>query len=101
MVERNLQARYHLDWPLWKQYLQYVGPFNLDERGPEPLGGDGSKRFGGVLVGDLGPSFKYRDYTVNDIIGQSSRSRCCGTERRSSFRRHSANGGLPWASARP
>ncbi|MFT5289762.1 MAG: oligopeptide transport system permease protein, partial [Planctomycetota bacterium] len=26
-IERNLQARYHLDWPKWKQYLQYVGPF--------------------------------------------------------------------------
>ena len=24
-----------------------------------------------VLTGDLGPSFKYRDYTVNDIIAQS------------------------------
>lgn len=71
VVERNLEARYHLDWPLWKQYAQYVGPLNLDERGPEVLGGDGTQRFGGVLTGDLGPSFKYRDFTVNDIIGQS------------------------------
>ncbi|MFT5463885.1 MAG: ABC-type dipeptide/oligopeptide/nickel transport system permease component [Planctomycetota bacterium] len=70
-IERNLQARYHLDWPKWKQYLQYVGPFNLDERGPGFLGGDGTDSFGGVLTGDLGPSFKYRDFTVNDIIGQS------------------------------
>jgi len=70
-IERNLQARYHLDWPLWKQYLQYVGPLNLDERGAGFLGGDGSRVFGGVLCGDLGPSFKYRDFTVNDIIGQS------------------------------
>lgn len=70
-IERNLQARYHLDWPLWKQYLQYVGPFELDERGPRFLGGDGSKPLGGLLAGDLGPSFKYRDFTVGDIIGQS------------------------------
>lgn len=70
-VERNIRARYHLDWPLWKQYLQYVGPLNLDERGPEFLGGDGEQPFGGVLTGDFGPSFKYRDFTVNDIIGQS------------------------------
>ena len=27
--------------------------------------------FGGVLTGDFGPSFKYRDFTVNDIIAQS------------------------------
>ena len=70
-VERNLQARYHLDWPMWKQYLQYVGPVNLDERGPGFVGGDASKPLGGVLVGELGPSFKYRDFTVNDIIAQS------------------------------
>ena len=70
-IERNIKARYHLDWPQWKQYAQYVGPFNLDERGAELFGGDGSERFGGILVGDFGPSFKYRDFTVNDIIGQS------------------------------
>ena len=67
-IEANLEARYHLDWPVWKQYLQYVGPLNLDESG---LLGDRSDLFTGVLVGDLGPSFKYRDQTVNDIIGQS------------------------------
>jgi len=70
-IEANLQARYHLDWPLWKQYLQYVGPFNLDEHGPDFIGGDGTNLWGGVLVGELGPSFKYRDFTVNDIIAQS------------------------------
>ena len=71
VIERNLQARYHLDWPQWKQYLQYVGPLNLDERGPAFLGGDGTKPLGGILTGDLGPSFKYRDFSVNDIIAQS------------------------------
>ena len=71
VVARNIEARYHLDWPLWKQYLQYVGPFNLDERGPELLGGDGTVPFTGVLVGDFGPSFRYRDFSVNDIIAQA------------------------------
>ncbi|MEX1025616.1 MAG: ABC transporter permease subunit [Planctomycetota bacterium] len=70
-IEANLQARYHLDWPLWKQYLQYLGPFELSDTGPEALGGDGTDRFGGLLAGDLGPSFKYRDFSVNDIIRQS------------------------------
>jgi oligopeptide transport system permease protein len=70
-IEQNLRARYHLDWPMWKQYAAYVGPINLDERGPAFAGGDGSRLFGGVLAGDLGPSFRYRDSTVNDIIGQS------------------------------
>ncbi len=70
-IERNIKARYHLDWVLWKQYLQYIGPLNLDEHGPEFMGGDGSDPFTGILVGDFGPSFKYRDFTVNDIIAQS------------------------------
>lgn len=70
-IERNIKARYHLDWPLWKQYLQYVGPLNLDEHRAALLGGDGTDAFGGVLAGDLGPSYKLRDFTVNDIIGQS------------------------------
>ena len=70
-IEKNLRARYHLDWPLWKQYLQYTGPLNLDEHGALMLGGDGTRPFGGVLTGDLGPSFRYRDFSVNDILAQS------------------------------
>jgi len=70
-VEAGVRARYHLDWPLWKQYLAYLGPFNLDERAPAFLGGDGARPWGGVLAGDLGPSFQYRDLSVNDILAQS------------------------------
>jgi oligopeptide transport system permease protein len=102
-IEANLAARYDLDWPLWRQYLQYVGPLNLRPDGIGALlvvedeaerlasgtaapegrtfrvgdslvtftGRIGERPFGGVLTGDLGPSFKYRDFTVNDIIGQS------------------------------
>jgi oligopeptide transport system permease protein len=67
-VQRNIERAYHLDWPLWKQYLQYLGPFNLDERG---VRGTREDVFGGVLVGDLGPSFAHRDLSVNDVIAQS------------------------------
>jgi oligopeptide transport system permease protein len=70
-IEANLAARYHLDWPLWKQYAGYVGPFELGEHGPRVFGGDGTRTFGGVLAGDFGPSFRYRDATVNDILAQS------------------------------
>lgn len=68
IVEANLRQRYHFDWPLTKQYLQYTGPFNLDEHG---LFGDRTRVFGGLLTGDLGPSFQYLDFSVNDIIRQS------------------------------
>ncbi len=47
-VMRNLERAYHLDQPLWRQYTGYL------ER---------------VLFhGDLGPSFKYPNRTVNEII---------------------------------
>jgi len=48
-IERNLRAQYHLDEPLWQQYLRYLG---------------------GLLHGDFGPSLKYRNHSVSDIIGQ-------------------------------
>jgi len=70
-VEAALRERYHLDWPMWKQYLQYVGPLNLDGHGPRFVGGDGSDRFTGLFALDLGPSFHYRDFTVDDILRQS------------------------------
>ena len=46
-VEANIKAYYHLDEPLPKQLGRYL--VNL-------------------LQGDLGPSYRYRDYTVNEII---------------------------------
>jgi oligopeptide transport system permease protein len=70
-IERNLRARYHLDWPVWKQFLGYVGPLNLDERRAVVFGGDGSRVLGGVLTGDFGPSLRYRDQTVGDLLGES------------------------------
>src|SRR5882672_8250098 len=49
-IERNIKAKYHLDEPFWKQYLRYLG---------------------GLARGDFGPSLKYRNHTVTDIIVQS------------------------------
>ncbi|HTV40307.1 MAG TPA: ABC transporter permease [Candidatus Sulfotelmatobacter sp.] len=48
-IERNLLAKYHLDEPIWKQYLRYIY---------------------GLAHGDFGPSLKYRDQSVSDIIAQ-------------------------------
>ena len=47
-VMRNLERAYGLDKPLWQQYTSYLGRV--------------------VLHGDLGPSFKYPNRTVNEII---------------------------------
>lgn len=47
-VRANIEARYHLDEPLWRQYLRYLGE---------------------VFRGDLGPSFRYPDRSVNELLG--------------------------------
>ncbi len=49
-VMKNINERYHLNDPLWKQYTDYLA---------------------NVVRGDLGPSFKYESRTVNDIIAES------------------------------
>ena len=45
----NLQSAYGLDQPVWKQYVSYVRA---------------------LAHGDFGPSFKYKDFTVTELIGQ-------------------------------
>ncbi len=46
-IQRNIEERYKLNDPLWKQYVDYIG---------------------NLLRGDLGPSYKYLGRSVNDII---------------------------------
>ena len=46
-IERNLLAAYHLDEPLPQQYMRYLGM---------------------LLQGDLGPSFRKKDFTVNELV---------------------------------
>jgi oligopeptide transport system permease protein len=65
-IERALRARYHLDDPMWSQYLRYLGL--LWEKDQE---GEWRWAPGGLLKGDFGPSLKYRNHTVNDIIAQA------------------------------
>lgn len=50
-IQANIEARYHLNEPLWKQYAIYMG---------------------GVLRGDLGPSYKYKSRSVTDIVGEAT-----------------------------
>jgi oligopeptide transport system permease protein len=47
-IEANIAAAYHLDEPLPQQFVRYLR---------------------GVLQGDLGPSYRYRDYSVSELIG--------------------------------
>ena len=46
-VRAQVEAAYHLDEPLWQQFGRYLG---------------------GLARGDLGPSFQYPGYTVNELI---------------------------------
>lgn len=64
-IERNIQRKYHLDEPFWKQYLRYLGVgFDRDAQGKIHWFD------GGLIRGDFGPSYKYRNHSVNDIIAQ-------------------------------
>lgn len=65
-IERRIRAKYHLDEPFWKQYLRYLG---LGwERTPS---GEWKAFQGGLIRGDFGPSLKFRDHTVTDIVRQA------------------------------
>ena len=58
-IVANLEAKYHLDWPMWKQFLSYL-------IGDDLFGIQGGSR--GVIRGDFGPSYHFRGQTVGDII---------------------------------
>lgn len=49
-IRQNIEAKYNLDQPSWKQYLLYLK---------------------GLSKGDFGPSYKYVDRSVNDIIRET------------------------------
>jgi oligopeptide transport system permease protein len=48
-IMANLQRAYGLDQPVWRQYGRYLR---------------------GLAHGDFGPSFKYKDFSVTELIGQ-------------------------------
>lgn len=48
-IQRAVETKYHLDEPLLKQYARWLGS---------------------AAQGDLGPSLKYRNHSVSDIIAQ-------------------------------
>jgi oligopeptide transport system permease protein len=48
-IQKNLEAKYHLDEPLYQQYFRYIGD---------------------IVQGDFGPSFQYKDYTVTELIAK-------------------------------
>lgn len=48
-IVANLERAYGLDQPVWKQYGRYMAA---------------------LVKGDFGPSFRYKDFTVTELIGQ-------------------------------
>ena len=48
-IMANLQSAYGLDQPMWVQYARYLK---------------------GLAHGDFGPSFRYKDFTVSELIAQ-------------------------------
>lgn len=50
-ILRNIERAYHLDEPLWQQYLRYLG---------------------GLLVLDFGPSYRTKDFTVGELLAKGA-----------------------------
>ncbi len=48
-IQHSIEARYHLDEPVWRQFLRYLHD---------------------LAHGNLGPSFQYRNTSVNELIAQ-------------------------------
>lgn len=53
-VMANIEAKYGLDKPVFEQYTTYLG---------------------NIVQGDFGPSFKYKDFTVNELVAKRCRYR--------------------------
>lgn len=49
-VLANIEAKYHLNDPVYKQYFRYLGE---------------------LAQGDFGPSFKYKDFSVNELLARN------------------------------
>jgi oligopeptide transport system permease protein len=49
-IEANIARAYHLDEPLYQQFWRYLS---------------------GLAKGDLGPSYRYRDHTVSELIANA------------------------------
>nr|WP_314267830.1 oligopeptide ABC transporter permease OppB [uncultured Moellerella sp.] len=49
-VMANIEAKYHLNDPMYKQYFSYIAQLSK---------------------GDFGPSFKYKDYSVNELVAKA------------------------------
>jgi len=49
-IQAQLMAKYHLDQPYWRQYLLYIAQ---------------------LLQGDLGVSYRYADWSVNELVASA------------------------------
>ena len=49
-VLANIEAKYHLNDPMWLQFVNYLKQ---------------------LAQGDFGPSFKYKDHTINELLAQA------------------------------
>lgn len=65
-IQRNLNAYYHLDDPLWKQYTRYLGDILPKKFSPGAFSNGFDLK--AALGVDLGPSFRYSSRSVNEII---------------------------------
>ena len=68
-IQRFREA-YLLDQAIWRQYLHYVGPFDLSTKGHPWFGGSGETPYGGLFFFDLGVELQRPHVEIRDELGK-------------------------------
>lgn len=72
-VAARLRADHLLDAPLWKQYVHFLGPFDLSTEGHRWFGGSGHRPWHGLLALDFGREYQRADVAVGAEILRRAR----------------------------
>jgi peptide/nickel transport system permease protein len=66
----KFRKEHGLDMPIWRQYLDFLGPFSLREDGHPWFGGSGRKSYRGVLALDLGNEMQRVGTPIVEELGR-------------------------------
>ncbi len=66
----RFRREYLLDQPLWRQFLHYLGPFDLSPAGHPWFGGSGTSPWGGLVLGDLRRELLRPHVEIKDELGR-------------------------------
>jgi len=71
---REFRARHLLDQPLWRQYLNFLGPFRMAPDGHDWFGGSGARPWGGLVLLDFGDEYQRPGLAVSTELARRLRT---------------------------